>query len=926
MLKNLKIKFAATAMVLTGVGLAAWGVPARPGLNEIHLSDGSVVKASIIGDENSHYYLSPEGLPLIADNGLLFLAKLDNNGKAVSSGIKAAAIGSRDKAVDSLLAVTDKEAILAAIQTEYKAVARHKAPKGPGLFPGNRFPTSGRQKAVVILVEYQDVQFTQENPLEYFSDMLNQEGFDVRGGTGSARDFFIECSGGAFEPQFDVYGPVLLPHEMAYYGAHFLSQDRFPHKMAIEACDILDETVDFSEYDRDGDGEIDNVFIFYAGRGEATGGGPDSVWPHSAFVTAYETREYIYDGVKLNQYGCTNEIVDDHTDGVGTFIHEFSHILGLPDLYSTSYSSSFTPGCWSTLDLGPYNNEGRTPPRYSAFERYALGWLEPETIDDAADIVLNPISANEAYIVNATPDGHEYFLFENRQQDGWDTYIPGHGMLVWHVDYDDSVWGRNVVNNDSEHLYCDLIEADDKATDGSRAGDAFPGTANVKDFTFDTTPSFRPWSGEDLGLPITNISEHDGVIRFRVREGSFVMPVPEALPADDITSIGFTARWNKVDEAADYIVNVYKSSDDTPVISEAEAGDVSGYSISGLEFETEYYYTVTAVSLYGIRSDESPRIPVTTLPPTFEYLRPSVLQPQMNDDGSWEARWEPMDEADNYELNVFAREAGEPFADANNFDNALSSLPEGWNANGCSALANDSYAGDAIPSAKLNKGESHIQTPVYNDDISLISFWHRGISAPEDAQIVVSAPRDNVWTEVGKSGITNSEGGKTLTFENLPEGCRTLRITYVSPKSGAVAIDDVKVLHGHESIITSIKDYSPCLTGNVTSKTVTGTVPGTEYFYTVTALSGTIRSLPSEEMSVSSAMSADNAGLQPEWSLNGDTLYLSGIGNNTYTVADITGRILARGTFADGRTAAVSLPAHGIYILRISHNTIKIIH
>lgn len=915
---NPKINFALLTLALGAISFQASGIPARPGLNKVHLADSTTVEARIIGDENFHYYMSADGLPLIPDGGRLCVATLDGDGRVVNSGIDAGQMPSNFGLTDGM-----RSKIISALRNETHGTLR--APKGPGLFPGNRFPTSGKQKAIVVLVEYQDVAFTQENPREYFDNMLNQPGFAGNGATGSAGDFFRECSSGQFEPEFDVYGPIKLSHDMSYYGAHYFSQDRFPHKMAIEACDQLDETVDFSQYDRDGDGEIDNVFIFYAGLGEATGGGPDSVWPHSSFVTAFESREYYYDGVKLNQYGCTNEIVDGHTDGVGTFVHEFSHILGLPDLYSTNYSGSFTAGSWSTLDMGPYNNDGRTPPRYGAFERYALGWMEPTVIDDAADIVLNPISDNEAFIVNATPDSQEYFLFENRQQDGWDTYIPGHGMLVWHVDYNESAWGNNIVNNDASHPYCDLIEADNKLTDGTRAGDAFPGNRDVRNFTFDTTPSFRPWSGEDLGLPITHITESDGIIRFRVKEGSFVMPKVEPLPADEITSVGFRARWNKIAEATDYIIRVCKDGNDTQTIIETKTGDTDNFTVSGLEFDTDYYYTVVAVSLYDITSEPSERVNVRTLPPTFEYLHAEVLEPEFLGDGTWNARWQPMDGADNYELSIYSKLDGAPFIDKCNFDNGLSALPDGWSAPGCTSLANAAYAGTAVPSAKIGSAKAVINSPLYDDDINGLSFWHRGISAPEGAVIAISVLQDGARTGIAEYAVVNQAGGSVVSLDAFPAGCRQISLSYTTPAAGGVAIDDISVSHGHETIIEPLEGYNPRLTGNVCSFNVAESVPASGFYYSVTALSGSLRSLPSAEMTVTASAALLTPNAASRIALSGNTLTLNGATGDKYIVSDIAGRILTSGTIANGTQVSLPLPHKGIFIIKFAQTTHKVI-
>ena len=220
--------------------------------------------------------------------------------------------------------------------------------------------------------------------------------------------------------------------------------------------------------------------------------------------------------------------------GIGTFCHEFSHVLGLPDLYSTDYYvPSFTPDSWILMDRGPYNNNGKTPPYYSIYERYALGWITPQEIGKPADIKLDNISKNVGYIIK-TDNENEYFLLENRQQEGWDKYIPGHGMLIWHIDYNQEVWDLNAVNNIPSHQYVDIEEADAIQTDETRAGDTFPGTSNVTSFTDDTNPSMKTWKGNGLNKPITDIEEKDGIIRFKISGGDDTS-IMNTWAANDIT-------------------------------------------------------------------------------------------------------------------------------------------------------------------------------------------------------------------------------------------------------------------------------------------------------------------------------------------------------------------------------------------------------
>lgn len=375
---------------------------------------------------------------------------------------------------------------------------------------------------LVILAEFADNEFSStDDPNAYFTRMLNEEGFSDNNATGSARDYFITNSHGKFRPKFDVYGPVKLEKDMAYYGQHVSgANDRRPEKMITDACSLLDDQIDFSLYDCDNDSVIDNVYVFYAGYGEAEGGGANTIWPHSAFLTDISRKKYYFDELLLDRYACSNELaMSDATVGIGTFVHEFSHVLGLPDIYSTNYGSSFTPASWSCIDNGNYNNDGRTPPYYSAFERYTLGWMEPAVLSEPGEYELKPVHrSNEAFLI-PTDREEEYFLFENRQQEGNDTYIPGHGMLVWHIDFDLDIWLVNAANNDPDHQRVDLIEADNKLTPDSRAGDAFPGTDGVTSFTDTTAPALVDWNNSSFGIGLYDISEsEDGIISFTARK------------------------------------------------------------------------------------------------------------------------------------------------------------------------------------------------------------------------------------------------------------------------------------------------------------------------------------------------------------------------------------------------------------------------
>lgn len=426
------------------------------------------------------------------------------------------------------------------------------------------FPTTGKMRSLVILANFADVKMQSPTANDDFQRMMTETGYGDLGGTGSARDYYIENSMGVFQPQFDVVGPVTLPNGYAYYGENDKTgEDMHAEQMIIDACRAVDDVVDFTEYDYNNDGYIDNVFVFYAGYGEATYSDPNTVWPHSWDIVESTSIPIMFDGKRLNHYACTNEL-DKHgvMDGIGTFVHEFGHVLGLPDFYPTTGSvSAFTPNIWSVMDEGEYNNNSRTPPYFTAVERYLLGWLVPvEVLAEGCSVAINPIANNEAYIIH-TANRNEYFLLENRQQVGWDAYIPGHGMLVWHIDYDAYLWEKNRVNNVATHQYCDIVEADNIQSTGTKNGDTFPGASNVTAFTAETSPAFVDWKGNDVGVPLTNIREEDGMIFFDAAGGGaplepmrYIQPVAEE--ASEVTSTSFLAKWQSVEDIDGYRVGV----------------------------------------------------------------------------------------------------------------------------------------------------------------------------------------------------------------------------------------------------------------------------------------------------------------------------------------------------------------------------------
>lgn len=376
-------------------------------------------------------------------------------------------------------------------------------------------------RGLIILVQFADTKFQAANSLAAFVDMFNKEGYDHNGAYGSAADYFKAQSNNTYKPEFDVFGPVTLTNNVNYYGEMAGGyNDRYLADFVIEAVTAAEaEGCDFSKYDANKDGYVDIVYLLYAGKGQADGGGTETIWPLNWTIssmllsglthgeTGYTyTKLPKFDGYTINNFACSGELNGFTGDraGIGTFCHEFSHVLGLPDYYVTNANAvnsnkNYTPGAWSLMDQGLYNNEGNTPPNYSAFDKYFMGWITPKALlkDQQADVTLTT-KYGDAYQISGASNGPKVYSYnqmvwylENRQKTGWDGYLPGHGMCVWEVKYSTSNWRNNVPNNST--VGYTIVTANDLTRPykpyvyypkiDSESGTTFPGKNNVTSFT-----------------------------------------------------------------------------------------------------------------------------------------------------------------------------------------------------------------------------------------------------------------------------------------------------------------------------------------------------------------------------------------------------------------------------------------------------------
>ena len=432
----------ATLALLLGALHILSAVPAYPGKIRVTQPDGSVITIQIHGDEWYHY-------------------TTDEKGRVVARG-KDGFFRKAEKPSEALRA----EAMTARRAARQMRAQAAQAAQESGL-------TRGTHRIPVILVEFQDTRFTINNPRAAFDALLNEEGYSENGGTGSVHDFYFENSHGLYDPVFEVFGPYLLSKNSADYVNN-------AGGALTEACKALNDQIDFSRYDSDGDGSVDMTLMYYAGHNAAeTGLTEDEIWPHQSSVWGTTL-----DGKYLGTYFCTSELKGTGSImcGIGTTTHEFGHSLGLPDFYDTDYATNGEAGGlydFSTMDGGPYNNNGRTPPYFNAEELMMLGWMDGLTeISSQGTLSIVPIQNRVAYKVPTSTPG-EYFVLECRAASGWDASLPKQGLLVYHVDKSQrlvmvyeygssrtktaaSIWRTNVINENGSHPCFYLIPAADQ--------------------------------------------------------------------------------------------------------------------------------------------------------------------------------------------------------------------------------------------------------------------------------------------------------------------------------------------------------------------------------------------------------------------------------------------------------------------------------
>ncbi|WP_249112610.1 M6 family metalloprotease domain-containing protein [Prevotella melaninogenica] len=540
MIKQLKQLSLIVCLMLCS--LTTWAAKAESIPVQVRQVDGTVITVILRGDEHINWYTTLDGVLLVqGEDNNYYIGKVEKSGKLVATKQLAHEAVSRSQAERNLIAKQDKEKFFAYVNkiAEESENAYDKTPltRGPIIDTGWRgvpyFPHTGSPKALVILAEFQDTTFTIQDTKDVFTNYLmnkdhfTEKHYDQNQNYKGVRGYFKDCSYGKFTPTFNVVGPVKLPKEQTYYGA---GSDNI--KALIEdACSAVDGMVNFADYDANNDGIVDLVYVIYAGHSANIGGNKTTdIWPKSGTVTISKK----LDGKSIRRYGVSNELAglenktkDKETiNGIGLFCHEFSHTLGLPDIYAynTDAENQDNQGMefWDIMDGGTGIRGGRVPASYLAWEREVMGWMNIDELKN--DITINNLKSidngGKAYKIVNPKNSNEYIVLQSIQKgpwnQGWGDGTYGKGLFAYRISYPSGkVNVFDYPNNVKGKPRVIPIPADGKILAAANAGgklnvytaqlngDLYPYNGNNK------TNNFKMYDGTILNKSIFDIVEND---------------------------------------------------------------------------------------------------------------------------------------------------------------------------------------------------------------------------------------------------------------------------------------------------------------------------------------------------------------------------------------------------------------------------------
>ncbi len=718
--------------------------------------DGTTIAVRQVGDEYGHYLLTEDGIPVMRGvDGFFRYTELSSAGEVVAGEVIARNANDRTDTERAYLETLPLEQIIQTANDGWQL--RRQAPRTDR---ASRMPaaTTGDVKRLVLLIQFSDVKFQYSQ--SDFNNMLNQEGYNYNGTPGSARDYFMDQSNGQFRPSFDVYGPFTLSKSRSYYGADSSNgaHDARRDELCYDVCDVANSSVDFSQYASGSD--VDMIYIFYAGYSQSESGNSDDIWAHQTDLGSSILHRY--DGKNILSYACSSELQGGSgstRSGIGVFIHEYSHTLGLPDFYDTNNGGAWGMGYWSVMSYGNHSNNGHCPVGYTAYERAYCGWLSlSELPSTPASISLeNFADSKKAYKISSS-DANQYFVLENRQRRGWDSHIPTSGLMITKVDYNASAWNSNDVNINASRQRMTVVPADNSTSNES--GDLYPYNGN-NSFTSTSVPASVTNTGIVVDRPITNIMQSNGIITFDVM-GGVAPDAPVAQTATDITQVKFTAHWTAVSGATSYelVVEHYKNDgtkDNTQTFKNITG---TSYTVTGLNNEHYYVYYVTAINDNNEKRSQSSNSVRVEMSDEPALPTPTGLEIYEVSETSFKVRWNQVSDAQGYKLRVTRR-----------FSNGVSD--PNW-----VEIRELPYQSSAMIVNKLDKGYIYYcQIQAYNwngvsrySDVVMVEI--AGDVEPVNYAVTFS-PAENGTFEVKDNGTAIASGtevlqGTVLTVETTP--------------------------------------------------------------------------------------------------------------------------------------------------------------
>jgi M6 family metalloprotease-like protein len=620
MKKNLRIAFCfcllyAGLMINQALAVSAYPYPVK-----VTQPDGTTISVIMKGDENVKWAQTLDGFTILYNNkGVFEYATQNGAGDITPSGITVSEISSRKSNEILLLAKTPKGLLYSKSQvsmmktiSQIKATERLKA-----------FPTTGARKLVCILMGYKDKAFTKTQA--EFNNLFNQVGYITGGATGSVKDFYNESSYNQFDLSVTVAGPYTAANNMSTYGANDASgNDVNPRLLVSEAINAADATVNFADFDNDLDGTVDGVYIIYAGYGEEAGGGVNCIWAHAWSLASPVTK----DGKTISKYSCSAELsgsTGTTITAIGVICHEFGHVLGAPDYYDTDYTTGGQfdgTGDWDLMASGSWNNNGITPAQHNVYTKVKVyGWATATVLTSAQAVTVNHAEVNKSFYQINSATANEYWLVENRQLVGFDAYLPGKGLLIYHVHSGIATasTSNNINSTYPQKMYpvCASATTNPGTTASTYgtingAGCPFPGSGAKTQFTDATTPNMKSWAGALTAKPITNIVENTTTktITFDFMGGGSVTPAaPSATTiaasgvSTTVATLNGQVNANNASTTVTFeygLTTSYGSTvNGTPnTVTGATATGISA-ALTGLTANTTYNYRVVAVNSVG---------------------------------------------------------------------------------------------------------------------------------------------------------------------------------------------------------------------------------------------------------------------------------------------------------------------------------------